>query len=118
MTRYLAFPLTAAVIALNPLAARAAYLDVSGNWSAPSTVPMSKGTALSVVSSCAAVQAYKNMAGTGSGAMIVAGPHTTATDNKVHLTVRLYKNNNHDKSCHVYVGKNNSYASCSCEYTE
>jgi len=47
--------------------------------------------------------------------MVVAGPHSTQSDAKVHLTVRLYKNCHRYKSCHVYTGKNNSFASCSCE---
>lgn len=108
----------ALAVVLSPLAAHAGYLDFSGNWDAPATVAMSKRAASSVVSSCPAVQAYSGMAGKTSGAMVVAGAHPTPTDSKVHLTVRLYKNNHHDKSCHVYIGKNNAFASCGCEYVD
>ena len=109
---------SALLVTVSLSASRAGYLDVSTNWSAPATVPMSKGTALSVVSKCKSVSAYSNMAGATTGAMVVAGPHPTPTDAKIHLTVRLYKGSHHDKSCHVYTGKNNSFASCSCEYVD
>lgn len=98
--------------------AMAAYLDFSTNWDAPSTKPMSKRAATNVVMQCKTVAAYSNMAGARSGAMVVAGPHETATDKKTHLTVRLYKDNVHEKSCHVYTGKNLDYSSCSCEYVD
>jgi hypothetical protein len=96
----------------------ATYLDFSGNWEVPATVKMSKKAAQSVVSQCRVVSNYSNMAGTRSGAMVVAGAHSTREDKNVHLTVRLYKNGNHDKSCHVYTDKNNSYASCACKYVD
>jgi uridine phosphorylase len=98
--------------------AMAAYLDFSTNWDAPSTKPMSKRAATNVVMQCKTVAAYSNMAGARSGAMVVAGPHETATDKKTHLTVRLYKDNAHAKSCHVYTGKNLDYSSCGCEYVD
>ncbi|MGY6037814.1 hypothetical protein [Aeromonas sp. AE23HZ002T15] len=98
--------------------ALAAYLDFSPNWDAPSTKPMSKRAATNVVMQCKTVAAYSNMAGARSGAMVVAGPHETATDKKTHLTVRLYKDNVHQKSCHVYTGKNMDYSSCGCEYVD
>jgi hypothetical protein len=112
--------LAAAVIcAMAPAtAAFAGYLSFSANWTAPSTVPMSKGAATSVVGKCPTVQTYSNMAGANNGATVVAGPHTTQADHNLHLTVRLYKNGKHEKSCHVYVGKNNAYTSCSCVYTD
>jgi hypothetical protein len=119
MKVFLRTMLAAAVaVSLWSSASQAGYLDVSANWSAPSTVPMSKKAALSVVGECTTASVYANMAGKTSGAMIVAGPHTTPTDKKTHLTVRLYKSNDHEKSCHVYTGKNNSFASCSCEYKD
>ncbi len=96
----------------------AGYLDFSPNWTAPSTESMSERKASNVVSQCRDVQTYSNLAGVTTGAMVVAGPHTTPTDNKMHLTVRLYKNNNHEKSCHVYTGKNLDYASCNCVYKD
>lgn len=98
--------------------ALASYLDFSPNWSAPATKPMSKKAAANVVMQCKTVAAYSNMAGDKSGAMVVAGPHETPTDKKTHLTVRLYKNNAHEKSCHVYTGKNLDYSSCNCEYVD
>ena len=98
----------------SPLA-MAGYLDFSPNWDAPSTERMSKRSATNVVMKCKTVATYSNMAGDRSGAMVVAGPHTTATDKNLHLTVRLYKNNVHQKSCHVYTGKNLDYSSCNCE---
>ncbi|PJG57645.1 hypothetical protein [Aeromonas cavernicola] len=101
-----------------PYGAMAAYLDFSSNWSAPSTQPMSKKAASNVVMQCRVVATYSNLAGDKSGAMVVAGPHETATDKKTHLTVRLYKNNVHEKSCHVYTGKNLDYSSCNCEYVD
>ena len=97
----------------------AGYLDFSGNWQSPSTVDMSKRAASNCVSTCKTIQAYSNKAGRTTGAMVVAGPHTTDTDNKLHLTVRLYDGGNHVKSCHVYVGKNNRCnGNCSCEYVD
>lgn len=97
---------------------QAGYLNFSGGWTAPSTVSMSQRTATNVVSKCKNVSTYKGLKGNTSGATVVAGPHTTQGDHKLHLTVRLYKNNHHDKSCHVYVGKNNAYSGCSCNYTD
>jgi hypothetical protein len=108
----------AVICAMAPATAFAGYLNFSGNWTAPSTVPMSKGAATGVVGKCATVQTYSNMAGANNGATVVAGPHTTQGDHNLHLTVRLYKNGAHTKSCHVYVGKNNAYTSCSCVYTD
>jgi uridine phosphorylase len=98
--------------------AMAAYLDFSTNWSAPSTHEMSKKKATNVVMQCKTVSTYSNMAGTRSGAMVVAGPHETGSDKNTHLTVRLYKDNVHQKSCHVYTGKNLDYSSCNCEYVD
>jgi hypothetical protein len=97
--------------------AQAGYLDVSSNWSAVSTIPMSKSAAKSVVASCSNVQARSN-GKAKSGAMVVAGPHASS-DKKIHLTVRLYnEQGKHDKSCHVYIGKNNAFTSCKCDYTD
>jgi len=45
----------ALAVALSFPASRAGYLDVSTKWSAPSTAPMSKRAALSVVSERKAV---------------------------------------------------------------
>jgi hypothetical protein len=98
--------------------AYAAYLDVSPGWKIPQTVAMSEKTAISVVSECKAVSAYSNFSGKSSGSMIVAGPHPTETDAKIHLTVRLYKKGTHEKSCHVYIGKNNKFSSCNCLYVD
>ncbi len=114
-TRALPTALAAALLlTLSAVSARAGYLDVSTNWDAVSTVPMSKRAAIGEVGKCKTVQAYQGMGGQ-AGAVIVAGPHTTDTDNKLHLTVRLYDTGgNHQKSCHVYVGKNNAFTSCSC----
>jgi hypothetical protein len=109
----------ALLIALASLSSQAGYLDFSANWAAPATVAMSKGAAQSCVMTCANIQTYSNLAGKTSGATVVAGPHTTPTDNKVHLTVRLYKTGHHEKSCHVYTGKNNSCnGNCSCVYVD
>lgn len=94
----------------------AGYLDFSGNWDYPSDVNMSKRKASSIASQCEAVSAYSNKAGDNSGAMIVAGPHTTETDKKLHLTVRLYKLGHHEKSCHVYINSKSQYASCNCNW--
>ncbi|MDP6925239.1 MAG: hypothetical protein R2568_05085 [Candidatus Scalindua sp.] len=97
----------------------AGYLDFSTNWSAPSTVDMSKRSAENCVMTCKNISTYSNLSGNKSGAMVVAGPHTTSTDNKLHLTVRLYKDGAHTKSCHVYVGKNNRCdGNCNCNYVD
>ena len=119
MRRFDARLAVAVVCAMAPAtAAFAGYLNFSGNWSAVSTVPMSKGAATSVVNQCSNVQTYANMAGANNGATVVAGPHTTTTDHNLHLTVRLYKAGAHTKSCHVYIGKSNAYTSCSCVYVD
>jgi hypothetical protein len=110
--------LAAVVLAFSSLPSQAGGLNFSANWATPSTVNMSKKVATNVVSKCNNVSTYTNLKGNTSYATVVAGPHTTPTDNKLHLTVRLYKNNNHEKSCHVYTGKNNAYASCDCVYTD
>jgi hypothetical protein len=107
----------ALVSILLAMPSQAGYLNVSGNWKAPASAPMSKGTALSVAGSCKNISTYSNLSG-NSGATIVAGPHTSPTDSLLHLTVRLYKNGSHEKSCHVYIGKNNSFSSCNCVYTD
>ncbi len=94
-----------------------AYLDFSSNWNAVSTIPMSKRTASSVVNSCPTVQNYAMKNGDRSGAMVVAGPHTSNTDEHLHLTVRLYNNGIHERTCHVYVDQKGNFTSCKCFYT-
>lgn len=79
---------------------------------------MSKSQAKRVAGKCNIVHAYVSKGGK-AGATIVAGPHATPTDSKIHLTVRLYdEQGKHTKSCHVYTGKNSSFASCNCEYID
>ncbi|MDE1714919.1 hypothetical protein PWG14_20740 (plasmid) [Chromobacterium amazonense] len=116
--RKIVLPAIAALFLMTSHNAMAGYLDFSSNWDAPSTKPMSKKAASNVVMQCSAVKAYYSMAGQTSGAMVVAGPHETPTDKNTHLTVRLYKNNKHEKSCHVYVNTKLEYTSCSCEYVD
>lgn len=116
--RKIFFTTMALVFFFGPQPAIAAYLGFSTNWDAPSTKSMSKRAATNVVMQCKSVAAYSTMAGARSGAMVVAGPHETAADKKTHLTVRLYKDNVHEKSCHVYTGKNLDYSSCGCEYID
>ncbi|MBL0907057.1 hypothetical protein G5645_03530 [Pectobacterium carotovorum] len=108
--------LVSSVFIFTSTVAHAGYLDFSSNWNAVSTVDMSKRSAENVVKQCNTVSSYANMPGTTTGAMVVAGPHTTATDKNMHLTVRLYKNNKHEKSCHVYINTKQQYTSCNCEY--
>jgi hypothetical protein len=98
--------------------AYAGYLDVSGGWdTVPGiTIPMNQRKARNVAGKCRTVQAYENMSGTSSGAMIVAGVHKTQADHVDHLTVRLYKNGRHEKSCHVHVNSKSEYKDCSCNW--
>lgn len=49
---------------------------------------------------------------------MVAGVHPTAADKSPHIAIRLYKNTNHEKSCHVYIGKDNAFKSSNCEYSD
>jgi hypothetical protein len=119
MQRFQALLAVAIICAVAPATtAFAGYLTFSGNWTAPSTVPMSTRTATKVVHKCPTVQTYRNLPAANTGATVVAGPHTTQADHNLHITVRLYTTGVHTKSCHVYVGKNNAYTSCSCVYAD
>ena len=92
----------------------AGYLDTSPNWSAPQQQPMSKRHVLAAAQKCGAVNARVSEGGK-AGAMIVAGPHATDEDKKTHITVRLYsKTGEHDRSCHVYVTRQNEFNGCNC----
>jgi hypothetical protein len=94
--------------------AEAGYLDTSPNWSAPQQQPMSKRHVLAKAQQCGAVNA-RVAEGGKAGALIVAGPHPTNEDKKTHITVRLYnKNGEHDRSCHVYVTRQNEFNGCNC----
>lgn len=94
-----------------PMIVSAGYLDASPNWKAPQEQPMSKRVALSVAAQCNHVENYvrKNK---DSGAMLVAGPHISSTDNRLHLTLRLYEDNRHKATTHVYVNKLNNFTDC------
>lgn len=110
-TKVLAF-MTLLVLAIS---AQAGYLDTSPNWKAPETIPLSKKKALNAAENCKTVSYYAyKIKGRNSGAMIVAGSHPTEEDPRVHLTVRLYNNNHHAKSCHVYIDNFGSYSGCNC----
>lgn len=101
--------------ALQAVPGLAGYLDTSPNWKAPQTVPMSKKTAIGVANRCSAIKA-RTAEGGNAGTMIVAGPHPTAQDPKLHLTARLYDTRgNNDKSCHIYVNKIGVFQSCNCQ---
>lgn len=107
---------TLLVLPLLSIEARAGYLDFSPNWSAPATVPMTKRKAVNIVSRCNSVSAYANKSGENTGAMVVAGPHQTKTDHVTHLTVRLYKQGRHEKTCHVHINDKRQYQDCSCNW--
>ncbi|MDY6469372.1 hypothetical protein SKM57_12385 [Acinetobacter faecalis] len=94
-----------------PIVAFAGYLDTSPNWKAPQERPMSKQVALSIAAQCNHVENYvrKNQ---NSGVMLVAGPHVSSTDNRLHLTLRLYEDNRHKATTHVYVNQQNKFSGC------
>jgi len=94
-----------------------AYLDFTAPVLICVKYPLSKRTASSVVNSCPTVQNYAMKKGDRSGAMVVAGPHTSNTDEHLHLTVRLYNNGIHERTCHVYVDQKGNFTSCKCFYT-
>ena len=107
MTKYV----LGVLVLATPLMASAGYLDASPNWKAPQSTPMSKKVALSISSECNHVENYvrKNK---DSGAMLVAGPHVSSTDTRLHLTLRLYEDKQHRATTHVYVSRDNSFKGC------
>ncbi len=91
------------------------YIDFSGNWNrVPEGEGISKRVARNIVGKCKEVQTFIEMPGDRSGAVIVAATHKTQSDHKSHLTVRLYKEGKHVKSCHVYVDKGR-FQRCNCK---
>lgn len=109
-TKLLAF-LATLILAMS---AQAGYLDTSPNWKAPETIPLSRKKALAAAESCKTVNYYAYKVKGNSGAMVVAGAHPTEEDPRVHLTVRLYRNNHHEKTCHVYIDNTGRYSGCQC----
>lgn len=88
----------------------------SSNWKSPQKEDgyfVSKRAISSLAQKCKTVQSYTN--GNNKEAVVVAGIHNNK--NSPHITVRLYRSNNREKTCHVYVQKKNDifkFRECSC----
>ena len=111
----LAACLSCVLLGLGADRAHAGYIDTSGGWKQPQEQGMNRRHAVNIAGQCQQIKS-RSANGGQAGAMIVAGPHTTAEDPKVHLTVRLYnEQGQHDKSCHVYVNSKDQFSGCNCK---